>query len=394
MRPDIAFFICGLVNNIIYVIFLSAASDIFHGLEGLVLIADIIPALFSKSLSPYINLPYDTRFAICVFLSISALLLNTFHNIDASLSGVVLASFSSGLGEASFLALSSQYPKAITGWFSGTGMAGLAGSFLYFFFTTVCRLSKPTTMLIFAPAPLALFFAYYTGLRKTNTESVESLVQNDIQMKMETLQDKFKIVSYAVVPFMIPLFLVYYSEYVINQGVLPTIIFEVNENSFFKKGRDYYVVYQMLYQVGVFISRSSVSFYRIPHYKYLYLLSGLQFVNVWILIAQSMFRYMGFYPVCLVILYEGLLGGSTYANAFACLLDFNPVGEDAAYEQVVDLDVEEEVDAVILDTNGKSVREFLMGAVSLADTFGITVSGFTSLFLAPFLCSYSGMHCG
>ena len=389
MKATVSFFICGLINNIIYVIFLSAASDIFHGLEGLVLLADIIPALFSKSISPYINMDYATRFQICTILGISALQMNTFMNVDASLTGVVLASFGSGLGEASFLSLSSQFPEAITGWFAGTGMAGLAGSFLYFFLTTVCRLSKPVTMMIFAPVPLLMYYAFYSGLRHLPSESLEAVATEENLLKMKTFGDKIRLVKTVVVPFMIPLFLVYYAEYLINQGILPTIIFEVSNDSFFKKRRDYYVVYQVLYQVGVFISRSSTSFYKIPHYKYLYLLSGLQFLNVWLLIFQSFSGYFGFHVVCLFILYEGLLGGATYANAFACLLDFDP---NDSYEEVVPL---EEVDEIELELNynGQTVKEFLMGAVSLADTCGITFAGFTSLYITQILCTYHGMNC-
>eukprot|EP00834_Sanchytrium_tribonematis_P000432 NODE_8_length_66115_cov_0.981823.p17 type:complete len:388 gc:universal NODE_8_length_66115_cov_0.981823:12082-10919(-) len=387
MKPTLAFFICGIINNIIYVIFLSAASDIFHGLEGLVLVADIVPGLFSKSISPYIEMSYDMRFRICVVLSISALLLNTFSNVDASLSGVVLASFSSGLGEASFLALSSQFPKDITGWFSGTGMAGLGGSFLYFLLTTVFRLTKAQTMLLISPFPLLLYFAYHFGLRRGSLGSVESSSVNLTGMKMETISDKLRIVSKAVIPFMLPLFLVYYSEYVINQGILPTIVFDVSEDSFFKSNRDYYVVFQMLYQVGVFLSRSSVAFYTIPHHKYLFILAGLQFINVFLFIGQSLDKVFGFIPVCLFVLYEGLLGGSTYANAFACLLKFDPVLE---YEVLAD---EDDISQNSASSGTKNVKEFLMGAVSLADTFGITCAGFSAILIAPWLCEKNGMHC-
>ncbi len=389
MRADASFFICGLVNNLVYVVFLSAASDIFKGLEGLVLIADIVPALFSKFMSPYVTIDYDTRFRICTGLSIAALVLNTFESLDFCLTGVVLASFSSGLGEASFLSLSSKYPKDIIGWFSGTGMAGLFGSFLYFFMTTVCRFSKITTMIVMSPSPLLLYYSYYNGLRLMPNDSVESLTSTgEIKLKIFTITDKLRVVRTAVVPFMIPLFLVYYSEYVINQGILPTIIFDVNENSFFKKPRDYYVAYQMIYQLGVFISRSSTSIYRIPHHKWLYLLSGLQFVNVWIFMAQSIHHITNIYVICLLVLYEGFLGGGTYSNAFACLLEFNPTGN---YEELDESSSSSSSDSL---AQAKSVKEFLMGAVSLADTFGITFAGFTSLFVGAYLCKVNGMECG
>lgn len=54
---------------------------------------------------------------------------------------------------------------------------------------------------------------------------------------------------------MLPLTTVYFAEYAINQGVSPNLTFS---RELIPKADDY-VYYQFLYQVGVFISRSSVS---------------------------------------------------------------------------------------------------------------------------------------
>lgn len=45
VRNLLGFWLCGLINNFSYVLFLSAAHDIIHGHAGLVLLADILPAL-------------------------------------------------------------------------------------------------------------------------------------------------------------------------------------------------------------------------------------------------------------------------------------------------------------------------------------------------------------
>ena len=56
----LGFFICGLVNNFVYVLFLSAAIDILHRSasntlpEGVILLADILPSLIVKLTVPYV----------------------------------------------------------------------------------------------------------------------------------------------------------------------------------------------------------------------------------------------------------------------------------------------------------------------------------------------------
>jgi battenin len=72
---------------------------------------------------------------------------------------------------------------------------------------------------------------------------------------------------------MLPLLLVYIAEYTINQGVAPTLLFPL-ESSPFDEYRSFYSTYNAIYQVGVFISRSSTPFIRIHH---LYVPSFVQF---------------------------------------------------------------------------------------------------------------------
>jgi battenin len=112
---------------------------------------------------------------------------------------------------------------------------------------------------------------------------------------------------------MAPLFLVYVSEYTINQGIVPTLLFPLSEMPF-KSIRDAYPTYQTLYQLGVFISRSSSSFIRIHN---IYLPSILQFSILCFLIAQSLWVIVpSIWPLFGVVFCEGILGGLVYVNAF------------------------------------------------------------------------------
>lgn len=156
---------------------------------------------------------------------------------------------------------------------------------------------------------------------------------------------------------MLPLLLVYIAEYTINQGVAPTLLFPL-ESSPFENYRSFYSTYAFIYQVGVFISRSSTPFIRVHH---LYLPSFLQIANLILLTLHALFNFIPhFYIVCIVIFWEGLLGGLVYVSTFA----------------------------EITDHVRKEDREFSLGATSVSDSAGICVAGFVSMAFEVWLCRW------
>ena len=65
--------------------------------------------------------------------------------------GIVLASISSGAGELSFLQLTHWHDRlALPGFAVGTGMAGLAGAYLYLALTTSIGLSVHASLNVFS----------------------------------------------------------------------------------------------------------------------------------------------------------------------------------------------------------------------------------------------------
>lgn len=69
------------------------------------------------------------------------------QTIPIRLVGVMMASLSSGLGEQTFLMLSSFYRlQMVSAWSSGTGGAGLLGSLLFLALTSWIGLSIPATL--------------------------------------------------------------------------------------------------------------------------------------------------------------------------------------------------------------------------------------------------------
>lgn len=137
----------------------------------------------------------------------------------------------------------------------------------------------------------------------------------------------------------------------------PTILFPLSSSPF-SHYRDFYPVYGFVYQIGVFISRSSVSFFRIHH---LYAPSLLQFVNLGLLIAHAMFDFLpNVWVVCIIIFWEGLLGGLVYVSTFAEIIDNIPEHE----------------------------REFSLSATTVSDSGGICIAALVSMVLEKGLCNW------
>jgi battenin len=160
---------------------------------------------------------------------------------------------------------------------------------------------------------------------------------------------------------MVPLLFVYIAEYTINQGVAPTLLFPLNQTPF-NEFRAFYPTYNAIYQVGVFISRTSIAFFRVP---YLYAPSLLQALNLAILTLHAMFDFLpNVWFVFIIIFWEGLLGGLVYVNTFAEITD-NIKPED---------------------------REFSLSATTVSDSAGICIAGFLGMAFEKGLCSYQVQH--
>ncbi|KAI9591592.1 batten's disease protein Cln3, partial [Syncephalis fuscata] len=373
------------MNNLAYVVILSAALDIVgpNVPKGAVLLANILPSLFVKLTMPYIihAIPYNIRILSCTLLSLVAMQTIAWSgSIAMSMTGIIIASASSGLGEMSWLMLTSLYhPLSVSAFASGTGAAGVLGAVSFLAMTSWFGWSMRASLMILSSLPLSMAVAYFVILgpplsaisaqadEEVNTHNNENNYQEtatDENYKLPTemnLCEKLLLARSLLVPYMLPLFFVYWAEYTINQGVAPTLLFPL-EKTPFRQLRDHYVTYQALYQVGVFISRSSVSIAPIQR---LWVPSLLQVMLLALLIAQSLNPWLpSIWILFVLILGEGLLGGATYVNC---------------YYQIT--------------KNVPSVyREFSLGSVGAADSLGIASAGLISLWLEGALCQWQQAH--
>jgi len=166
---------------------------------------------------------------------------------------------------------------------------------------------------------------------------------------------------------MLPLLLVYIAEYTINQGVAPTLLFPIRPDTypsttpappFIHTYRDFYPLYALTYQTGVFISRSSTPLIRIHA---LYPPSLLQFANLILLTSHAIYPFLpNIYCVLAVIFWEGLLGGLVYVSTFAEITDRARAEE----------------------------REFSLAVVTVGDSGGICVAAVVGMGLEGGLCGW------
>lgn len=163
----------GLINNVLYVIILSAALDLVgpNVPKGVVLLADVLPSFLTKLCAPYFihTIPYEARIFVFVGLSACGMLLIALtpgytdgSTISTKMAGVILSSLSSGGGELSFLGLTHFYGQfSLAAWGSGTGGAGLIGAGAYAMATTTLGFSVKSTLLASACLPAVMMISFF-----------------------------------------------------------------------------------------------------------------------------------------------------------------------------------------------------------------------------------------
>uniref|UniRef100_A0A4X1UAN5 Battenin n=1 Tax=Sus scrofa TaxID=9823 RepID=A0A4X1UAN5_PIG len=391
-KNAVGFWLLGLCNNFSYVVMLSAAHDILSHQRApgnqshvdpdptptphnstsrfdcnsvstaAVLLADILPTLIIKLLAPLglHLLPYSPRVLTSGICAAGSFILVAFsHSVATSLCGVVLASISSGLGEDRDLLV-------VLGYWG----AGLLGALSYLGLTQA-GLSPQHTLLSMLGIPALMLASYFLlltspgsqdpgGEEEAETAARQPLINSEApELKPGSgshlsLQERWTVFK-GLLHYIVPLVLVYFAEYFINQGLFELLFFRNTTSSHSLPHRRY----QMLYQAGVFASRSSL---RCCHIRHTWALALLQCLNLAFLLADVWLSFLpSIYLVFLIILYEGLLGGAAYVNTFH---------------------------NIALETSDEH-REFAMATACISDTLGISLSGLLALPLHDFLCRLS-----
>ena len=384
-RNVVGFWLLGLFNNYCYVIMLSAAHDLLRQTEteternardcnalstGTILLADVVPGIIIKSFAPFYfsAVSMEARVGCVVGLSsLSYLLVWASLSPSLTLAGVVCASLASGLGEASFLSHTHLFSEpVISAWSSGTGASGVIGAGSYAGLTGL-GVPPRLTVLVMLVVPLCLGLTFWSLLEPSLTNNSSEYFpladtadqtpppsQPELSSSHQSFQHKLSVLR-GLAKFMVPLGFVYFFEYLINQGLFELLYFPGSSLSHSQQ----YRWYQLTYQCGVLVSRSSLSCLSIHRIS---LLAGLQGINLlllsWQAVAWSLAGDLGLTVIFLMIFWEGLLGGAAYVNTF-----FRISEESEARD-----------------------KQFALGIASLADSSAIGLAGLAALPLHNIIC--------
>ncbi|KAI6241113.1 Battenin [Aphelenchoides fujianensis] len=379
---------------------------------GPVLLADVIPLFVVKCAFPF-------QHVLAVLMqTISYLVVAFSTNLTTSLIGVVFASIGSGIGEVCYLALASHYSKhMISSWSSGTGGAGLAGALVYAVLTEphLLNLTPQITLLSMLIVPMVFFFTYFLLLTPSPTvyplmklsdpstwlvlggeaklpysrkssgslpieergkgggeerecrsgPSTASLPSIDVvQIDSSTTRPSFSFserlrLMAPLLKYMIPLCVVYFAQYLIAQGLSEFTVFDC-AHGFGLSLKSEYRWFQVVSQLGVFITRSSVSFYQLPVFV-LVLLPFLQVANAGVFFSDALLHVVPHLWINFVLMFcQGLIAGASYVNSF--------------YR------IHKEVDP--------AVKEFSLAITSAANAVGIAAAGVASIPTHQFICSF------
>lgn len=363
----IHFWFLGFCNSIPFLMMLSAAHDFLKTEEktlinrdnfndrydcnehstGLVLIIDVIPGTLTKFIVPFFvhKLEYWQRILITMTAaSVSFLIIgNADHEIKGLVfTGIIFASFATSFGEMTILSLSTFYSSklSLAGYASGTGASGFVSTFIYAFLTSI-GMTPSSTILLMLIVPVLMGFNFmmlppyrydFSKVNKDDESAIKEAKGNDIPLQvldeprteldnnekdviisMDKKDFKFKDKIFLLrhlLKYMIPLFLVYYSEYLINQGLFELLYFR--DNDIVPDHSLQYRWYNVIFRFGVFVARSSIRFIQI---KWIAVFPIGQILNLIILLTQVLFGYIPYIWIVFIIIYiEGLIGGASYVK--------------------------------------------------------------------------------
>ncbi|KAI5980685.1 CLN3 protein-domain-containing protein [Pisolithus marmoratus] len=269
-KLGLSFFVLGLINNALYVIILSAALDLVPPStpKGIIAFCNIAPGLFANFGWSYMlkgKVRYTRRIVGCSLLSFIGMLAVALHeSLFSRLMGISLASFSSGIGTVTFLQLSTTYsPAAIGGhcigyWSSGTGAAGLFGSFLWWKLrglgvevgigiSSLFPFVIPLTYFLLLPRPAAF-------LDPTTSIVYSALPLDDPEIPTIDTSEGSSLLGIA--PKAESVFLTTADKWRLLEPMIPKYMLPLSKYTLW---RDYYPLWQLVYQTTVFISRSTIS---------------------------------------------------------------------------------------------------------------------------------------
>lgn len=344
LRSRALFFVISMINQLGYTLTLCAAKDIatisnnrnkmpiFSG--SLVVFALFIYLFSGRFLVKY---PHKSRIIATIFFIILGICTIIFAiyslSFGVAIAGSIFLGIGTILGASTNLGFLKAFPpETVTGWTSGSGLAGVLASLLYL----VIKLLKfnPIYPFMFLLPLYSLYLVCFWKLSKQQLlgrgvyESTplrlvprDTDQTNSLESNQALLNDELKWSNFCVFfrlvrdrsPF---LMMIYFFEYSCI-GYLANVLVDRDKN-----GRSMHVAFeviQLMYQVGVFIGRTIFQFLKIKRVWVLALIQGLFFLG-WIA-TVFIFQEVNMPYLYASIFFIGLVGGVSYGTVVYLILN-------------------------------------------------------------------------
>lgn len=183
---------------------------------------------------------FSTKVILAMILTVISFIAVAFAETEwLALLGVVLTSLSMGLGETALVGYLTRFHRScISSWSSGTGGAGLIGTISYSTMKQI-GISNKKLMLCMISVPIFEAMIFWGLLRhrkiaKRTSECKETTENEDenndveeqkIDLSAPTIMDRIRFIP-KLLKYMIPLFIVYFSQYFINQGLVSETLYQ------------------------------------------------------------------------------------------------------------------------------------------------------------------------
>lgn len=291
--------------------------------------ADVLPGLLMKFVISAFSdrISYLKKFVFIVLTgSLSFIIVSQTSNSITWLifTGICCASVSTSVGELTFLSLTTLYPTQMSffPYVIGSGTSGLLSSFFYAGLASYFTPKKAILCMLFVPFLMTIAYALlpdqnssllrrsqFSALKLIDSKETEIEEKNLVPFETMGLYDKIKLTK-PLLKYMIPLFIIFYSEYLINQGLYELLYFK--DNNLIKDHSSQYRWYNVAFRTGVFISRLSLQIFPIT---FLPIFPILQILNFLILFMHIIYGFIPSITIVLIITFwEGLIGGGCYVK--------------------------------------------------------------------------------
>lgn len=366
------FFFMGLINNIGTVLILSGAQRLsremgMNSLMGLYPIATIICSSAARLFNSkfLINISHKKRIIFLSFYLFTAyialfvilrLFKGTTEHQTLGFCLTLIPSFIIGtgyaFGESTILGYLKAFPKDLVGgWSSGTGLSGLIGACL----NLVCKSVNIDLQYLYigtSPAPLFYFvlFIIVENLKKDYDKEIangnilgplqpdqvapseNNETSKDEESQNQSTETKNKEMSFSNLSaafgagyhIILNLGFVYFLEFTALNSISERI---THKPDLKHKDINIYEAFCMCYNIGVFVSRSSLPLVR--KIKKAWIFSVCQIVNFTILVLDFYFNILQDYYIRFPMLLElGFFGGGAYAACFYHILNSTVIPQD------------------------------------------------------------------